>query len=101
MAGRFGRGVWSAQRKKFNHRGHGEPQRTVPSLRLFVGLIRMFVARICVEPAIAFVLLTGCVFAQGSSSVSNPPLTSTSATPVSRPIDLTPDATSSVPPERI
>jgi hypothetical protein len=61
----------------------------------------MFVARICVEPAIAFVLLTGCVFAQGSSSVSNPPLTSTSATPVSRPIDLTPDATSSVPPERI
>ena len=67
----------------------------------------MSVVRSCVGLIFAIVLLASCVFAQSSTST----LTSTRATPVSRPldvraiyvkaIDLKPDATGAVPPEQI
>jgi hypothetical protein len=49
----------------------------------------------------AGVLLTGCAFGQDSTSASTSPLTSTPATPVSPSIDLTPDASGTVPPGQI
>ena len=67
----------------------------------------MSVMRSCVGLISAMVLLAGCVFGQDSAST----LTTTQATPVSRPIevkasdvkpiDLRPDATGVVPPEQI
>jgi hypothetical protein len=55
--------------------------------------------RFCVGLIFSVALLAGCVFGQDSASRS--PLPSTSAVPVSRPVDLTPDATGNVPPEQI
>jgi hypothetical protein len=71
-----------------------------------VRLFRMSVMRSCVGLIFAAVLLAGCVFGQDSDSASTSPLTSTPATPVSRPndlkpVDLTPDATGAVPAEQI
>jgi hypothetical protein len=61
----------------------------------------MFISRCCVEPAFAIVLLTGCIFAQGSSSVANSPPASIPAAPAAHPIDLMPDASGAVPAEQI
>jgi hypothetical protein len=66
---------------------------------LRVGLLRRLVMRFCVGLIFSVALLAGCVFGQDSASRS--PLPSTSAVPVSRPVDLTPDATGNVPPEQI
>jgi hypothetical protein len=53
--------------------------------------------RFCLGLIFAAVLLAGCVFGQASASTP----TAESAMPVSRAVDLTPDATGAVPPEQI
>jgi hypothetical protein len=68
---------------------------------LLVGLLRAFVMRFGSCLIFAGVLLTGCAFGQDSTSASTSPLTSTPATPVSPSIDLTPDASGTVPPGQI
>jgi hypothetical protein len=60
---------------------------------------RTSVMRFCVSLIFAVVLLAGCVFGQDSASTST--LTASPAMPVSRPIDLKPDATGAVPSEQI
>jgi hypothetical protein len=67
-----------------------------------VGSFRTVVMRCCVGLMLA-ALLTGSVLAQNPDSppISTPPPLSTSATPVARPDDLTPDASGAVPPGQI
>jgi len=57
--------------------------------------------RFCAGLIFAAILLAGCVFGQDSASASTSPLTSKPVTPISPPIDLTPDASGAVPPEQI
>ena len=55
----------------------------------------------CFAFIFAVVLLAGCVLAQNPVLTSSSPPTPTSEVPVSRPVELTPDASGAVPPEQI
>ena len=66
---------------------------------LLVRLLRASAMRDCFRITFAVALLAGCACGQDSASASSPPSTSTA--PVSKPIDLKPDASGTVPAEQI
>src|ERR1039458_6230539 len=86
MDGCSGRSVWSGRRKSLNHRGHRGSQGNL-AMRYCFGII------------FSVVLLAGCALGQNSAPISLPP--ATPAVPVSKPIDLKPDASGAVPAEQI
>ena len=64
-------------------------------------MVGVFGMRSCFGFICVMVLLAGCARAQNPDLTSSPSATSQSSTPVSRPVELIPDASGAVPPEQI